>query len=504
MICKNGGIRMHFKDLESYLLKRQALNSALTLFSWDQETEAPKKAVDQSSRFVGVLSNEYFQTVTDPKVKAILLDLEKQDLSLNEKAIVKEWLKELRKLEKIPVNEYQKHEELLMKAHHVWLEAKAKQDYQMFKPYLEKIVQQQKKFASYRIENEACLYDVLLDDYEPGFDTKRLDEFFALLKQEIVPLLKKVQESNKVIDKSFIFQDYDLTLQREFNHWLAGYIGFDFDCGVIKESEHPFTTNFHNKDVRLTTHFYKDNLESAIFSTIHEVGHALYELNIADDITLTPIGTGVSMGMHESQSRFYENIIGRSSNFWKPIYSKLQETFPKQLQSISFEQFVEAINRAEASLIRTEADELTYALHVMVRYELEKKMFSEDIDFDQLPELWNHYYKEYLGVDVKNDSVGVLQDSHWAGGLFGYFPSYALGSAIASQLYAYMKKTMDIDEMILRGDFKTLKDYLREHLHQFGCIYPTLTLIEKFTGETFDPHYYVDYLKSKFTRLYDL
>lgn len=273
---------------------------------------------------------------------------------------------------------------------------------------------------------------------------------------------------------------------------------------IIKESEHPFTTNFHNKDVRITTHYYENNLESAIFSTIHESGHAIYEMNIADEITMTPIGTGASMGMHESQSRFYENVIGRSPQFWKSIYPKLQETFPQQLNEISFEKFIEGINRVETSLIRTEADELTYALHIMVRYELEKKMFEEDIDFQKLPELWNQLYQEYLGVTPPNDSEGILQDIHWAGGDFGYFPSYAIGSAVAAQIYAYMQKHTAIDEWIETGNFEALKNYLRDHLHQYGAIYNTNELLLQLTQETFNPQYYIDYLKNKYTQLYHL
>lgn len=495
---------MTYKDLEKHILKRQALSSALTLFSWDQDTVAPEQSIDRTAVYVGVLNSEYFNTVIDPQVKEILLDLEKQELPLYQQAVVREWLKDIQRFEKIPAKEYQAHQELIMKAQRIWQRAKTNNDYSSFKPYLKQIVEEQKRFARYRRKDEACLYDVLLNDYEPGFTTKQLDEFFSLLRKEIVPLLHAVQSSDKQIDKTFMTKDYDINKQKEFNHWLAEYIGFDFSKGVIKETEHPYTTNFHNCDVRFTNHFYKNNLESAIFSTIHEGGHSIYEFGIADEITMTPIGTGVSMGMHESQSRFYENVIGRSANFWQPIYPKLQEIFKEQLSAVSFEHFVEAINKAEASLIRTEADELTYALHIMIRYELEKKMFEEDIDFDTLPSLWNDMYQEYLGITPKNDSEGILQDIHWAGGMLGYFPSYAIGSAIASQIYAHMKQTIPIDEWILKGQFDKIKEYLKEHIHQYGCIYNTNELLEKMTGKAFDPTYYVEYLKEKFIHLYQL
>lgn len=494
---------MTYEDLLPHILKCQSLSAALTLFAWDQDTEAPIKSVENTAKYVGVLSSEHFKAVTDPKAKEILLDLSKQDLPIVQKAVVREWLKELKQLEKIPANEYQAHQELLMKAQRVWQEAKTKNDYEMFKPYLKKIVEDQKRFANYRKVDEACVYDVLLNDYEPGFTTKELDEFFALLRKEIVPLLKKIQASTKKIDKTFMQRDYPVSIQKEFNLELAKYIGFDFDCGVIKESEHPFTTNFHNHDVRLTTHYYPNNLESAIFSTIHETGHATYEFNISDDITLTPANQ-VSMGRHESQSRFYENIIGRSELFWKPLYPRLKEVFPNQLEDIDFNHFMEAINKVEADFIRTEADELTYSLHIMVRYEIEKKMFNEEVDYDTLPTLWNQLYEEYLGITPPTDTLGILQDVHWAGGMLGYFPSYALGSAIASQLYAYMKKTTNIDQWISDGDFTSIKNYLKEHIHQYGAIYDTNELLVMITNEKFNAQYYVDYLKNKFMTLYQL
>lgn len=495
---------MEYKDLEPYIMKRQALSSALTLFSWDQETEAPEESNEQTTTYVGILSNELFQVITHPQVQDILTKLQNQNLTVEQTAVVREWLKDIKKLEKIPADQYQAHQELLMKSQHIWQKAKQQDNYELFMPYLQKIVENEKEFARYRQENNENIYDILLNDFEPGFLSTQLDDFFKQLKEEIVPLLHKIQKSTYKIDNSFNNQSYDIQKQIDFHRWLANYIGFDFHKGVIKESEHPFTTNFHNKDVRITTHYYNNNLESAIFSTIHETGHAIYEMNIADNITMTPIGTGASMGMHESQSRFYENIIGRSSKFWNPIYSKLQKTFPKQLNNISFDHFIEAINKVEANLIRTEADELTYALHIMVRYELEKKMFEDDIDFQKLPKLWNELYQEYLGVTPQNNSEGILQDIHWAGGDFGYFPSYAIGSAVAAQIYTYMQKNTAIDTWIEKGDFLAIKDYLKEHLHQYGAIYNTNELLFQLTGEKFNPQYYIDYLKNKYTRLYHL
>ena len=272
----------------------------------------------------------------------------------------------------------------------------------------------------------------------------------------------------------------------------------------MSETEHPYTTNLHNKDVRITNHYYLNNVESALFSTIHESGHAIYEMGISDQITMSAIGTGVSMGMHESQSRFYENMIGRNPLFWKKVYPKLQETFNEQLKDVTLDDFTLAINHAESSFIRTEADELTYALHIMVRYEIEKKMFMEEMDYDTLPQLWNDLYKEYLGIIPKDDREGILQDMHWAGGMLGYFPSYAIGSAIASQIYSYMQKTTEIEHWIEDGRFDQIKQFLGEHIHQYGCIYSTNEMLERMMGEKFNPQYYVNYLKEKFMKVYEL
>ena len=225
-------------------------------------------------------------------------------------------------------------------------------------------------------------------------------------------------------------------------------MGFDFTKGVIGESAHPFTTNLHNHDVRISNHFYENNLESAIFSAIHETGHAMYEMGIEDEITLTLIGTGTSMGMHESQSRFWENVIGRSEAFWKPIYPKLQDTFPEQLGEVSLKQFIKGCNKIEPGLIRTDADELSYCLHIMVRYELEKKLISGKCKVKQLEELWADQYEELLGVRPQNAAEGVLQDIHWAGGDLGYFPSYAIGTAVAAQIYYHLKEVMPLEQYL--------------------------------------------------------
>lgn len=494
-----------FKKLQPYIDKSMALQTALTVLNWDIETLAPKGGIDFTAKAMGNLSSELFETIMNDDVREILKELEKEtDLSDTEKGITKLLGKEFKSLEKIPKEEYKEYSELTAKSGTVWAKAKNSNDYSIFEPYLEKLIDYNKRFAAYRANEGQKAYDVLLNDYEEGITIEILDDFFAKLKEEIVPLLKKVVAKNDMIDKSFNFRTFDTKKQEEFTRWIAEYLGFDFNIGVIAESEHPFTTNLHNHDVRITTHYHKDNLESAMFSTIHEVGHALYEMGVSDELTQTPAGGGASMGVHESQSRFFENMLGRSELFWKPIYGRLKETFSKELEDITLEHFIKGINKAEPGLIRTEADELTYCLHIMVRYEIEKMIFEGKVSTKDLPELWNQKYEEYLGLRPQTDAEGILQDTHWSFGGFGYFPSYALGSAIAAQLYAYMKQQMNMDEILENGEISKIVSFLREHIHQYGKLKNTNEFLRDIMKQEFDAKYYVEYLKEKYTKLYDL
>jgi carboxypeptidase Taq len=268
-------------------------------------------------------------------------------------------------------------------------------------------------------------------------------------------------------------------------------------------SAHPFTTNLHNRDVRITTH-YTDRVDSSLFSVIHEAGHGIYEMGIRDELTLTMAGQGASMGMHESQSRFFENIIGRSRAFWEPVYGKVQSLFPEKLGNVPLDRFVEAVNKVEPGLIRTEADELSYSLHVLIRYEIEKMLIEEDLEVEKLPEIWADKYEEYLGVRPKNPAEGVLQDIHWSQGSFGYFPSYALGSAFGAQIYYHMKKVMDFDGLLQKGEIGTIRAYLREHIHQYGKMKTSREILFNMTGEDFKPEYYVRYLKEKYGKIYEV
>lgn len=490
-----------YEQLQPYLERAQAFQTAKVLFEWDNETLAPKKAGQNTSKVVGTLSSEYFSVITDPQVKKLVKECQEEDLGQKEAAIVRELAEEIEKLERVPANEYREFSQLASEGTRIWADARRNKDFESFAPTLKKLVEYTKKFASYRAKEGQKLYDVLLEDYEKGFDMETLDRFFGTLRQQLVPFLKKVTESEVEIEDDFLTGDYKDEDQEAIGRFFAEYVGFDFDRGVMAVSAHPFTTNLHNKDVRVTTS-YNRHVDDSLFSVIHESGHAIYELGIPDELTQTLVGGGASMGMHESQSRFFENIIGRNEAFWAPVYPKLQQRFPQQLGNVPVEKFVKAVNKVEPSLIRTQADELTYSLHVMIRYEIEKMLIQEDLDVDKLPEIWADKYEEYLGVRPKDAAEGVLQDIHWSQGSFGYFPSYALGSAFGAQLYHYMKGQMDFEGLLRAGEIGTIREFLRQHIHQYGKLKTSRQMLKEVTGEDFNPQYYIDYLVEKYGRLY--
>ncbi len=499
-----------YEKLQPYLDKAMAVQTALTLFEWDDATLAPEDAGSNTSKVIEILSGEYFQAVTNDEVKRLVKECRKEaksggdgGLSEVQEGVLRELEEQLEQLDCIPAKEYQAFARLSSESARIWEKAKKEDDFSSFAPTLKEVVAYQKKFGAYRAKPGQTKYDALLDSYEKGFSMELLDEFFGKLKEELVPFLKKVQESKVLIRDDFLTGDFSDEKQEKLARFLAEYVGFDFKKGVLAVSAHPFTTNLHNKDVRITTH-YNERVDSSLFSVIHEAGHGLYELGIRDDLTQTMAGQGASMGMHESQSRFFENVIGRSRSFWVPIYGKLQELFPDPFVEIGLDQFVRAINKVHPDLIRTEADELTYSLHVLIRYEIEKMLIEGDLKVEKLPEIWADKYQEYLGVRPEKDSEGVLQDIHWSQGSFGYFPSYALGSAFGAQLYFHMKKEMDFDGLLEEGKIGVIREYLREHIHQYGKLKTSRRILKDVTGEDFNPDYYIRYLKEKYGALYEI
>ncbi|WP_427169260.1 carboxypeptidase M32 [Fusobacterium nucleatum] len=486
--------------------KKNRIYANLSLLQWDLETKTPIKSRAYLSELVAELSMQEYDLFTSEEFKNLVEELnkEKESLSEIERKEIEISMEEIEKMKKIPSDEYEAYAKLTSINQGIWEEAKAKNDFSIIKDGLEKIFYYSKKFAEYRRKNEKNLYDVLLNDYEKGMDTEKLDIFFSELKKEIVPFLKKIQEKKKTLKEEYKLNvPVDEDIQFKFAKYLSEYVGFDFEKGLIETSEHPFTLNLNKNDVRLTTNNKKNMPFSTVFSIIHESGHGIYEQQTADNLIDTLLGTGGTMGLHESQSRFMENIVARNKAFWKPLYKKSQEFYPF-LKDISFEEFSKQINKIEPGLIRVEADELTYSLHIMLRYEIEKMIFANEGNIDELPKIWNQKMKEYLGIEPKNDAEGVMQDVHWYCGLIGYFPSYAIGNAYASQIYNAMKKDFDVEKALENQELNKITDWLGEKIHKYGRLKDTTEIIKEITGEELNPKYYIEYLKEKYSKIYQI
>lgn len=481
-----------------------AYNHVLGVLFLDAATAAPKGSFEGRGKTMGILSQITYDLLANPENEEILICLEANLDSLDPQARreVVVARKQYDQIHRIPAEEYIAYNVLINNAQAVWEKAKNDSDFAAFAPYLEKIVDYNRKFAGY-YHPEMLPYDALLNEYEEGLNMKTLDAFFAQLRAVIVPLVVKIKAAPPIED-GFLYQSYPIEKQRLLSEYLMEVLDIDRNYCGIAETEHPFTDNFNNKDVRITTHYYENAVASSMFSVIHEGGHAIYELGCDDRYNGTFLAGGVSMGIHESQSRFFENLIGRSYEFISYIFPKLRELFPEQLAGVDAEMFYRAINKVEPSLIRTEADELTYCLHVMVRYELEKQLIAGTLAVKDVPDAWNRLYQEYLGVTVPNDKEGCLQDSHWSGGSIGYFPSYALGSAYGPQMLSCIKKDLGpVFEDVAKGDLTRIKGWLREHIHRHAGFYKPGELFENACGK-FDARFYTDYLTEKYTKLYNL
>ena len=503
-----GGILLTTEEKFLELLKKMsAYGEAISIMYWDMRTGAPKKGIPARSEAVGTLSSELFKMGISDEMEALLKELSDKKESLD--PILLKTLEETQKQfdlsKKIPADEYREFVVLSSQSESIWEEAKEKADFEMFQPYLEKIVATTKKFIGYWGEKDGNAYNTLLDQYEPGMTTDIIDEVFEQLKETIVPLVKKISASDNQPDTSFLFKNFPKDNQQAFSHDVLNQLGYDFEAGRLDETVHPFATGINIGDVRITTKYDENDFRSAIFGTIHECGHALYEQNIDEELEGLPVAEGTSMGIHESQSLFYEQFVGHNENFWKHNFELLKSYSPDQFEGVPLEDFLRAVDASKPSLIRIEADELTYPLHIMIRYEIEKGLFNGEYEVKDLPEIWNDKYEEYLGVRPENNGEGVLQDVHWAGGAFGYFPSYALGYMYAAQLKVAMLKDLPhFDELCLKGEFGPIREWLTEHVHKYGKMKKPLEIIKDTTGEGLNAKYLADYLSEKYTRLYNL
>lgn len=496
------------KQFLDYVKKMTSYNEAIGLMFWDLRTGAPKKGVEQRSEIIGMLSSDVFKMSTSEEMAAYIAKLTAKDVVEQLSEITRKTLEESKKEydrnKKIPAEEYKEYVILRSKAESIWEKAKEQADFAMFQPYLEKLVEFTKKFVNYW-GYEGNKYNTLLDMYEPGVTVDVLDEVFSNLRDRIVPLVKAISESTNQPETSFLFASFPKEKQRDFSLSLLKDMGYDFEAGRLDETVHPFAIGLNPGDVRVTTKYDEQDFRTAVFGTIHEGGHALYEQNISSELIGTPLCTGTSMGIHESQSLFYENFVGRSFSFWKNNYASLKRFADGQFDDISIDEFYRAINESKPSLIRIEADELTYPLHVMVRYEIEKGLFNDEIDVKDLPEIWNSKYEEYLGIRPKDDAQGVLQDVHWAGASFGYFPSYALGYMYAAQLkQAMLKDLPNYDTLLEEGNLQPIKEWMTANVHKHGKLKKPLEILQDITGEGLNADHLIKYLEDKYSSVYHL
>ena len=493
------------QDLVKLQKRMAAYEHAMGSINYDGETSAPKGTAKNRAQTLGILSEEAYKIKTGDETVALLefLDEHKAELDDKEKRIVFLMLKDIRRLKAIPMEEYVEYQRLLVVSQDVWEKAKHANDFESFRPYLEQVFATTKKFAGY-CAPEKDPYDYWLNEYEEGIDMESCDAFFGNLRKNLVPLLKKISEKPQV-DDSFLKGDFPETKQEELAYYLMRVLGLDLEHVGLSTTEHPFTTSLGSHlDERITTHYWRDNFVSSLYSVVHEGGHALYDTGSDEDLAYTALDGGVSMGIHESQSRFYENIIGRSRTFINFIFPKLLELFPEALGGCTSEDLYKAVNKVEPSLIRIEADEATYCIHIMIRYELEKAILHDKLQVKDLPEAWKKMYKDCLGVDVPDDTHGVLQDSHWSFGAIGYFPSYALGTAYGAQFMENMRKDVDVEACLAKGDLSPINEWNREHIWKYGALHTPKEIIEKAAGGEFTTDAYIKYLEEKFGEIYNL
>ena len=481
-----------------------ALGHAQSILYTDGDTVAPKNSWKGRGKAMAYLSELTYRQLVNPETGEILETIlqhkdEADEVTFRRAEIMKESYDELHML---PMEEYVAYQELVNESMTVWKDAKDWSDWNLFAPYLEKLITARRRFASLKAPDKPA-YDVLLDLHEKDATMAELDPFFRALREDLSPVIKEVAAREKPVP-AFLKGPWPVEKQRIFSRKVMALEGIDPLCCTLGETEHPFTSGTNKWDVRITTHYHEDDVLSSLYSVIHEGGHALYEMDVRDDMQFTCLADGVTMGVHESQSRFYENLIGRSRAFCTPLLKVMKEVFPEQMKGVTEDELYSAINLSKPSLIRTEADELTYSLHVMIRYELEKAMIGGDLKVADIPGEWNRLYKEVLGVDVPDDKHGCLQDSHWSFGGMGYFPSYALGSAYGVQMLQEMEKDIDVWTTVAKGDLSPVTAWLTEKVHQYGHLKKPCDLLPAAMGGPLDATVYTGYLKKKFTDLYKL
>jgi carboxypeptidase Taq len=477
------------------------------LLEWDQQCYMPPQGAEGRSHHLETLYRLYHQKYTSPELGELLEDLQSQAAGLDpdsdEARLVSVTADRYAKRARVPADFVAEYARVTAIAHHVWEGARAENDFARFRPHLERVVELRREYAAFFAPYEH-VYDPLLDEFEPGMQTAEVQAIFNALRPQQVELIQAIAARPQV-DASFLYQPYDGQKQWDFGVEVVTRFGYDWQRGRQDKAVHPFTQTMALDDVRITTRILPDYVGSALFSTMHEAGHALYEMGIDPKYARTPLGRGQSLILHESQSRTWENLVGRSLPFWEHFYPRLQSVFQQQLGNVDLRTFYKGINQVEPSFIRVEADEATYNLHIMLRLELEIALMEGQVQVADLPAAWNDRMQAYLGVTPPTDTLGVLQDTHWANGYIGYFATYALGNLVSAQLWeAAQRDIPGLAGHIRRGEFAPLLDWQRQHIHQYGFKFTPQEVVQRATGSKIDPAPYVRYLNQKYGEIYGL
>jgi carboxypeptidase Taq len=490
---------------QSYQTKMQQiadLKYASALLQWDQETYLPPKGNDFRGRQIATLTELSHELFIDEKTGSLLTELLLNDnLSDAEKRNISLSYEDYQKAQKIPASFVKRLSETVNKSFHAWIKARKANNFSIFLPELERVIDLKKQEAEL-IGYASHPYDALMDEFDKGMTVASTDVLFEDLKPSLLNLLQQIAKLPEP-DNRFLQQHFDRDTQWKYGIRLLKEMHFDFEAGRQDISEHPFTTNFNSNDVRVTTRIDENDFGNMTWSCLHEGGHALYEQGLPSEQYGLPLGEYCSLSIHESQSRLWENNVGRSLPFWIYHYPGLQQQFPKQLGAIKVDQFYGGINKVSPSLIRTEADELTYHFHIMIRYELEKALIEGSLKAKEIPLAWADLYKKYLGITVPDDINGCLQDLHWSHGSFGYFATYSTGSLYAAQFFEHIRKqNPQIDLELKAGNSKSILQWLQQHIYPFGRYYTSAELCSHATGETLNSRYFINYATRKFSDIY--
>jgi carboxypeptidase Taq len=495
-----------FEKLKNRIAETIDLSHAAEVLAWDQQTYMPVKGSAERAEQIATISRIRHNLFTATEVGDWLAELEQAGFEpdSDEAATLRLTRHEYDLACKVPSSWVSAYSKAVMLGQNAWVAARANNDYPAFQPHLADILRLRQEQAEY-LGYQEHIYDALLSQFERATTAADVQSMFAGIKTELIDLVRAIKEAQPLNDGNLLALKYPVANQRTVNRWLAERVGYDFGRGRIDEVAHPFCTTFGLGDVRITTRYQEEWLPSALYGTLHETGHALYEQGSNPAYSRTILAGGTSLGVHESQSRLWENLVGRSQAFTHWFFPILQSHFWNELKSANAEQFYRAVNQVKPSFIRVEADEVTYNLHILIRFELELAMLTDQISLNDLPSAWNDKYTEYLGITPRNNAEGVLQDVHWSCGYIGYFPTYSIGNLLSAQFFNQAKQAIpDLESQLSTGNFQTLLGWLQNNIYQYGSKYTPRELIKRVTGGKMDGRPYMDYLQAKYRQLYQL